>query len=161
MYMSRGRPSLSGAGHPFARVFGHGAVRGQHAGSIKTAAPPYFRGPDNHPAARVLRQRCSRRRPLVGQGPDVPIAQPVVDEVSSLRAGRSWRCSCRGGPRCVCGRAEQHHRRRVRWRLHVSRLRVRLFRYQLTFRVALECSRQPARSPRRGSLHVAQGLGGR
>jgi hypothetical protein len=87
MYMGWGQASVSAAGHPFARVFGHGAVRGQHAGSIKTAAPPYFRGPDNYPAARVLRPRCSRRRPLVGQSPDVPVAQPEVDEGEQL-AGR-------------------------------------------------------------------------
>ena len=85
--MSWGKPSLSGAGHPFARVFGHGAVHGQRAGSIKSAAPLYFSGPENYPAARVLRPRCSRRRPLVGQGPDVPVAQPVVDEGEQL-AGR-------------------------------------------------------------------------
>ena len=42
LYMGWGRPSRSAAGHPFARagLLGHGAVRGQHAGSIKTAATP-------------------------------------------------------------------------------------------------------------------------
>ena len=40
MYMGWGQASVSAAGHPFARVLGHGAVRGQHAGSIKTAATP-------------------------------------------------------------------------------------------------------------------------
>jgi hypothetical protein len=38
--MGWGRPSFSAGGHPFARVLGHGAVRRQHAGSIKTAAAP-------------------------------------------------------------------------------------------------------------------------
>jgi len=46
-----------------------------------------FSGPDNCPIARVLRSRCSCRRPLAGQGPDVPVAQPVVDEGEQL-AGR-------------------------------------------------------------------------
>ena len=85
--MSWGRPSPLGAGQPFARVFGHGAVRGQHAGSIKSAAPLYFWGQTNLPTARVLRPRCSRRRPLVGQGPDAPVAQPIVEKGEQF-AGR-------------------------------------------------------------------------
>jgi hypothetical protein len=44
-------------------------------------------GSDNLPAARVLRPRCSRRHLPVGQGADVSVAQPVVDEGEQL-AGR-------------------------------------------------------------------------
>ena len=66
------------AGHPFAQLCGHGAVRWQHAGPIKWATTP-GRGSDSAAAARVLRPGCSRRS-AGGQGADVPVAQPVVDQ---------------------------------------------------------------------------------
>src|SRR4051812_10082072 len=44
-------------------------------------------GSDNSPAARVLRPRCSRCHLTVGQGSDVSVAQPVVDQREQL-AGR-------------------------------------------------------------------------
>src|SRR3954463_8747754 len=46
-----------------------------------------IRGSDNSPAARVLRPRCSRCHLTVGQGSDVSVAQPVVDQREQL-AGR-------------------------------------------------------------------------
>ena len=76
-----------GCGHPFAPQRGHGAVRVQHAGSIKTATAPRCRGSYNCTTARVLRPRCSRRHLSVGQGADVSVAQPVIDEGEQL-AGR-------------------------------------------------------------------------
>src|SRR6478735_2523206 len=81
-----GRAESSAAGHPFAPRRGRGAVRVQHAGSIKTATTPKIRGSDNSTTARVLRPRCSRG--LVGQGTDVSVAQAVVDQGEQL-AGRS------------------------------------------------------------------------
>ena len=62
-------------------------MRGQHAGSIKSAAPLYFRGQTiTRPRACCVRDAYAAA-PLVGQGPDVPVAQPVVDEGEQL-AGR-------------------------------------------------------------------------
>ena len=46
---------------PSPRKWGHGAVRVQHAGSIKTGDRAEVRGSDSAAAARVLRPRCSRR----------------------------------------------------------------------------------------------------
>src|SRR3954452_18050122 len=57
---------------------GHGAVRWQHAGSIKWATTP-GRGSDSAAAARVLGPGCSRRFAGI-QGSHVPVAQPVVDQ---------------------------------------------------------------------------------
>ena len=78
MYMSRGRPSLSGAGHPFARVFGHGAGARATRGVNQIRGPAVFSGARQSPGRARVASKISRRRPLVGQGPDVPIAQPVV-----------------------------------------------------------------------------------
>src|SRR5246127_5364919 len=87
MRMGWGRAETSAAVIPSPRSGGPGAVCVQHAGSITTATAPRSRGSDNVPAARVLRPRCSCRRLPVGQGADVSVAQPVVDEGEQL-AGR-------------------------------------------------------------------------
>src|SRR5258708_10387268 len=87
MYMGLGQAESVGCRsslRPGARAWsGARATRGVN----QNRGHAVVRGPDNYPAARVLRPRCSRRRPLVGQGPDVPVAQPVVDEGEQL-AGR-------------------------------------------------------------------------
>src|SRR5258705_9000118 len=87
MRLGWGRAESSAAGHPFARAMGAWSGARATRGVNQNGGRAEIRGSDNSPAARVLRPRCSHCHLTVGQGLDVSVAQPVVDEGEQL-AGR-------------------------------------------------------------------------
>src|SRR5258705_2193266 len=87
MRLGWGRAESSAAGHPFARAMGAWSGARATRGVNQNGDRAEIRGSDNSPTARVLRPRCSHCHLTVGQGSDVSVAQPVVDEGEQL-AGR-------------------------------------------------------------------------